>query len=322
MRTGEVFDLALRCYQRLGWTYLRLTLIPTLLCLTAYLFVTQALIPSLFLTSHANSQNAQIGEAIITVALTLFAAAPLFLIGLSWSTCVVTQLVSDTLLGNSPSATAAIATARRSIGRVFGANLYQLFFSTLGLLLSAMLLMTSGLLTQITASDNLIAGVVAVVGSFGILVGAILFLVGICRYALAPPISVLEGAGAKVAARRSVQLQKTLGYHPAGAGTVLGLIFLCGLVYLLIDGGIGSTFGMVGVRQFLNNLFAGIPSGGVFLQALRILPSFLALWTVIPFWSASITILYYERRVRLEGYDIEALAADVWRTDLQARFEL
>ncbi len=322
MRTGEMFDLALRCYQRLGWTYLRLTILPALFCLAAYLFEREIVLPSLFLTSNASNLNVQIGEAVTSVALGLFVGGPLFLMGLSWSTCVVAQLVSDTILGNVPSPAASVSTVRRAISRVFGVNLYEILIACIGFILATGLLILSGLLTRVTGNDNVIAGVVAIVGTLGEIAGVIVFLIVVARYALAPTIAIMEGVGLRESVRRSVLLQKTLGFHPSGGGTVIGLMFLSSFVFLLVVGGIGSTLELAGVSHFLNAFFSNIPFGSFLLEALRLLPTFLAIWTIVPFWAATLTILYYERRVRLEGYDIEALAADVWRTDLQARFEL
>ena len=52
---------------------------------------------------------------------------------------------------------------------------------------------------------------------------------------------------------------------------------------------------------------------------LALVPYFLSLWVVIPVWAVTVTIIYFERRVRLEGYDIEALAADVWHPEREDR---
>jgi hypothetical protein len=46
------------------------------------------------------------------------------------------------------------------------------------------------------------------------------------------------------------------------------------------------------------------------------------LWVLIPVWCTTTTILYFERRIRLEGYDIELLARDMVRSRKESRFEL
>jgi len=322
MRTGEIFDLALRCYQRLGWTYLKLTLVPALFCFAAHLFDTQVLAPSLFVTSNAGNLGVQLGEVITAIALGMFVGGPLFMLGLSWSTCVVAQLVSDTIVGNVPSPAASVAAARRSVFRVFAVNLYQTLIASTGLLVSAGLLIASGYLTKMTGNDTAVAGVVALVGTLGLVAGGIIFLVVSCRYALAPSIAVIENARVRTCVKRSVMLQSSLGYHPSGTGSVFGLMLLCGLFWLLFVGGVSTALSLSGAHHFLTNAFTNLPLGGLLLKALELAPAFLGVWTIIPFWATALTILYYERRVRLEGYDIEALAADVWRTDLQARFEL
>jgi len=78
----------------------------------------------------------------------------------------------------------------------------------------------------------------------------------------------------------------------------------------------------VGIAEQSRSL-ADWPYVGVILQkVLELFPLFLAIWIIIPVWCTTTTLLYYERRIRLEGYDILALAQEVWRADRQSRFQV
>ena len=49
----------------------------------------------------------------------------------------------------------------------------------------------------------------------------------------------------------------------------------------------------------------------VLVEGMGALPSFLALWLLVPFLSCSLVTIYFDRRVIIEGYDIEMMARDV-----------
>jgi hypothetical protein len=93
------------------------------------------------------------------------------------------------------------------------------------------------------------------------------------------------------------------------------LIFMLGLILIL---GAEALNEIVGITNW---------AGALDLRALRpiiegacdLIPIYLTLWVCVPVWAVTVTIIYYERRVRLEGYDIEALAADVWRPERENR---
>jgi hypothetical protein len=50
------------------------------------------------------------------------------------------------------------------------------------------------------------------------------------------------------------------------------------------------------------------------LRAFDLIPPFLIIWTLLPVWASVITIVYYERKIRLEGYDIDVLASEISRS--------
>jgi hypothetical protein len=132
----------------------------------------------------------------------------------------------------------------------------------------------------------------------------------------------LEGTTVREAARRSSTLLKSYGFHGSGGQTVWMLYSLLVLLWLLVGVGIGQSLELVGFPDNMRGLISGLPFSPLILEALRLVPTFLVIWTLTPVWAATTTIIYYDRRIRLEGYDIEALAEDVWRADRSRRFEL
>jgi hypothetical protein len=94
------------------------------------------------------------------------------------------------------------------------------------------------------------------------------------------------------------------------------------LLFLFVYGGITGCLSIAGYPENIRGLIGGWPFSPVLVEALGVLPYFLVIWTLMPLWAIATTIIYYDRRIRLEGYDIEALAEDVWRADRSRRFEL
>lgn len=322
MTGSEVFDVAIRIYQLMGWTFLKLTVVPSLFCLAAMTFFLRYVWPSYFVSKSPGSESAQMVEFLSTTALAFFVAIPLFLVGISYTSVVVTQLVSDYMLGNAPSGEAADAKGRQLLTKLFWLNARETALGSGGLFVSLALLALAAHIDNITGQGDATAALVLIIAWVGFFAGGIIFLVVVTRHALAPAILTLENTTISQACKRSASLLKTFGRHPSGSGNIWGLYGLLLLLWLLVGGGISMAFDMVGLEKAAGQWVSGIPFSPLIVEALALIPTFLVLWTLIPVWAASTTIVYYDRRIRLEGYDIEALSEDVWRSDRSRRFEL
>jgi hypothetical protein len=322
MTTNEIIDAAMRVYQALGWTFLKLTVVPSLFCLAAVTFFLRFVWPQYFLTERGSSESTQLMEMASTTGLALFVAAPLFVMGVSYTSVVVTQLVSEYMVGNAPSPEGADAKGRQLLTKLFWLNLREVFLASGGFLVSLGLLALAGHLGNLSDSSNAMVTAVLGLAWLGFVAGGVTFLVVITRHALAPTVMTLEGTGTSLAGKRSWALLKGFGIHLGGANAVWNLYLLLGLLWLLVYGGISGSLSLFGYPQNIEALVAGLPFAPVIVAGLGLVPMFLALWTLMPVWAATTTIIYYDRRIRLEGYDIEALAEDVWRADRSRRFEL
>lgn len=324
MSGSEVIDVAIRVYQMLGWTFLKLTVVPSLFCLAAVSFFFIYVWPSYFVTNKPGSFTGQLSEMVYTTGLALFVAAPLFVLGISYTSVIVTQLTSDYMVGNVPDGNAAEARARFLLPKLFWLNLREILLACSGILGALVILAFAGYLGtgNVTAQNDATAGVVVLLAFVGFAAGGVVFLFVVSRHSLAPVILTLENTSMKEAAKRSGYLLKTHGFHGNGTGSIFGLHLLMFCLWLLIGGGISMSFELMGIDSAIRGGLSMLPYPSFFAQALALLPSFLALWTIAPVWAAATTIIYYDRRIRLEGYDIEALAEDVWRADRSRRFDL
>lgn len=322
METTEIMDLAMRVYQTFGLVLLRAAAVPALFCFAALTFWTQFVLPSLTVTSNAGNINAQIGEAMMSISLGVAVGGPLFLIGLSYASGVTVHLVADFIGGRLPNEEGAHAGARRAIGRMFWLNVRELVQAWSGIIIAFGALAASAMLSEVLSTQSLWSIVVALVAIFGFLIGLFVLPWVMARHALAPAAIVLEGKRPGEAVRRSIDLMKGTPWTPSGFGTVILLFFVELLLLFLIWMGASTSLGLFEVFDQARALADWPLVGTLLLKALELFPLFLAVWIIIPVWCTTTTILYYERRIRLEGYDILALAQEVWRVDRQSRFEL
>jgi hypothetical protein len=314
MTSAEIMDSAVGAYQACGKMILRYTAVPTLLSLAAVAFVFSYVLPSFMHTSNAHDVKVQVGEAIFNIALGLFVAAPLFVLGLCYSGAFVTSVVSDFMVGSVPDPEAAAAKAKALVPRLVGLALLEAATSCAGLIVSAGLLIASALKN----SDELTSAL----GLMAFFVGLCTFPIVLCRHALNVPIAVIENAKPLASVKRSVQLLKAYGYQVSGYNTTVGMLILAVFLSLFIAGGINGILSLLNAEGYLESLLAGSSFHDLVIQSVQYLPWFLVIWTVVPVWCTTATILYYERRTRLEGYDIEALALDIRQHAKQNRFEL
>jgi len=322
MSTNEMMDMALKVYQRLGLTFLRLTIVPAVFCLGGLAFVTNFVLPELMLTSDTQNLGVQLGEVIAALALAVFVGGPVFLTGLSYTTAVVVQLVSNFMVGHPVDEEHAQRIAREALPRMVWVNLRVLLVSLSGVLASTALMMAGAVLERVTPESSALAGVVAVVGILGLVVGFLVFLYVVSYHALAAPVAVIERAKAKLATKRSKELLSKAGYHQPGTNTVWSLYVLIAFAALIMSGGLAIMANLLKLGEVVGSFVNDLALKRLILVLMDLIPPYLVVWTLMPVWATTITILYYERRIRLEGYDIEALAAEIPRRDHASRFDV
>ena len=130
---------------------------------------------------------------------------------------------------------------------------------------------------------------------------------------------MIEGLKPRQAAKRSRQL---LTGSPSGYDVVFQLFVLLALLVLLLALGFGISMSLLGLPEWIETSTRNTWIHDIATQAVDLSIWFLLVWTLVPVWCTTATILYYERRIRREGYDIEMLAQDVWRADRATRFEI
>jgi len=322
MNSNDVLDTGLRVYRNLGWSFLRLTTAPSVFCLSGIAFVLLYVLPSLGWTHHAGSINGQLGESATAVALALVIGGPLFLFGTSYTCALVVNLTSDYMLGHEIDATAAQRSAMAITPTLIAVAFRELLLASSGMLIAIATMGVGGYLSQFVAPDSPLAGGVVLIGGLGLFAGIIYFLHIVTVHSLVPAIAVLEKLKGKMAGRRSLYLLKNLPNLTGGTGALWNVgafMLVAGIIEWV---GFTALFQMLNIPDHLKGFFLSVPFAGVIAQAIDLIPTFLVVWTLMPVWASCVTIVYYERRIRLEGFDIEALADEIVRNRQTSRFDV
>lgn len=321
MGVGEIIDVATRAYQKLGRTILRQTAAPMLLCFSVLVFFFVFLGPTFFQTSNPDSLATQIAEAFGVLVVGCVVAVPLFFLGMAYAQGFVTRLVADFVLGNVPDERSALEGARRGLKTMFGVCV-RVFFAAFGTaIVGGLLLGLSALATDRTTSGDSWPAIVTIIATLLLIASPIMPIIAIARYSLAPVTVVLEGCPVKVGIQRGKDLMKSRPFQPGAGDTVAAVILLCTFLFFCIWGGTAMGFGLLGVSEHARNWLGAGPVGAVTQSMIVMLPVYFALWVVSPVWCATCTLLYFDRRIRLEGYDIFILEQDVRRASRKSRFQ-
>lgn len=136
----------------------------------------------------------------------------------------------------------------------------------------------------------LLSGLVTTLGLFCCLVPGILFGVW---FSMTAPVCVLEGRGGTAAMGRSRELVRGHGWR------VVGLFLLSFLVTVALTIGISILSAFVIPLMTENQVTQAVVQQGI---------SALIELGIAPLWSVSWVLLYYDLRIRKEGFDMEILA--------------
>ncbi|MBW3605130.1 MAG: glycerophosphoryl diester phosphodiesterase membrane domain-containing protein [Actinobacteria bacterium] len=133
-----------------------------------------------------------------------------------------------------------------------------------------------------------------VAGGVGVIVSAVVAIIAVVRLLLTVPAVMLERAGPVQAMRRSNTLVK------GRTGFVLGTMLVVYIVVTIVNIVLGLPFQALGAA-------VGTAVGAVVITAGSIVTSLLSNTLL----GAALVLIYFDRRVRAEGYDLSQLADEL-----------
>lgn len=309
---SEQLDLVSAIYRQLGPQICRATALPMLLAYFGLVAMQILVLPQLSFTNvRAGAGWQEQGTDIfVRILAGPIVGVPLVLLAMGYVQSVVGLITTQHLLGQTISPVRAQARTLERLKVLLGSVLAIMCMSSSIPIIGALLLVTGA------SVENQTSGEVASVLAMILLVASIVWVPGsLNNQALVPMISVCENLNVRETfARNKLLLSKfvinKVTVHGSGRelfGQVWAIFFL---IAIITGVGFSSFVGMFSIAEESGKIL-GYGSAAVIIKAfLNMLPWFLALWCAITLWSVACAVVYFDRRMRIEGLDIELLAKE------------
>jgi hypothetical protein len=321
MTVGQLYDAAFGIYRKKGWDLIRLTLVPSAFVFAVLALGYELVVRDLLTTSAVGDAIAELMELGGTLILLFGLVAPPLLVSYALMTGVVGQWVAERTMGREPTAAALWSSVLRRVlilSQVVG---LVLLHTLLPLGIALMFLVVSAL-----ASGSIAAPIVAVLGIIGLAIGPILGLFTLGRYCMAPVVALQEGLRARDAMRRAKYLTGEVviaerARIPRVDIALTGMFVVILLLQLVYWASFAIPIGSL--LDFLQTSGYAVDStlARVLYTGLSLLALYAAFALLHPVAIAFVVLTYFDRRIRIEGLDIELLAAEARRKEA-AEFEV
>lgn len=301
--TNELTETATSLFREFGAKLLGRTFLSSVYFAGAILFLYSFLVPRSFQTVNPKSVSDQMFEFVLVALLGGAAAIPLIAFGLAGVLTTSAVVVSTWIHGEDIQWNRVEQATSKHVLKVVGL-IIRVGLSILASSLAGMgLIALSGLLVKVLGTNSPWPGIVTL---FGILLtgfGLIYACVSLGPRALAVSAMVAEGLNTKEAVSRSRFLGKPRNRLEPGVpiGTALNVfIAVTFLAYI----GIGTAAGLFPIETYLERVSTSLIVKRVLMSLIEIGPLVLGVCLTLPFAGILLALSYFDRRARLEGYDI------------------
>ncbi len=276
LSTSELLDRTFHLYRNNFLLFVGITAIPQLAVLALRLGDTGHIFSPSFIGNIATT---------LVLALASFVAIEI-------SHAATVMAVSNLHLDRQTSIGSAYTSAKSSLPRVVGISLAAV---VIPILIAVPIGIILALILSAVGAGSFAVGNVAVIrltgGTMALAVLA-LALRWWLAWSLIVPVTVLEGGGLRSSMRRSKNL--TLGSRRR--------IFLVYLLIVVLSWVVGTIFQLTaGMRAFRN------PDIGGLAQILQAVGGFISTSLLGPLLTIAFTLIYYDQRVRKEGFDLQLM---------------
>ena len=310
MSTGDVIDRAVRLYRRNFTPLVAIVAVPSVIGYLTGLAFTSGY--AKLLTSVASPGSAGMeGSALLLLILGLMGQPVWFFVYVFTVTGLARVVGDNLMLGEAITFRRCFSAARQRLGDIL--LLALLMFGVLFLIgaVASVIFFAVFMIVAILVGVTATAGMppwlgVALLIIFSLLAmaaGVALFLIVAARVAFLPQVLMIEGTSAGTSLGRSISLGQGNWYR---VGAILLFTYFVSLSMLA-----ALTLPVIlGIEWFSSSSsveFVLTPAGSAIYSAFNHTANLLSL----PIWIVSFTLLYFDNRVRKEGYDMELLAREV-----------
>jgi hypothetical protein len=308
MSAGDVIDRAVRLYRRNFVPLVAVVAVPTLIgYITSLLFWFGY--SQLFAELESSRPDVS-GGAMLLMGLGML-GYPVWFFSMLMTISGLSRVIGDHVMLDAPvTFRGCFSAVRRRLGDIFLMGLLSIavfvgmyvLFSIIAFILIMLAVIIIGL-TAAAGMPNWISGtIVTIVVLAAVALGIFIILLVVSRFIFMPQIMMLEGLKAGAALGRAVRLGGGNWYKVGAIGLFTYFISLSLLAAL--------TLPMIAVMELLgvfSTEFFLTPTWNVLYTAFNQLSNLLT----VPILVLSVTLLYFDSRVRKEAYDLELLAREL-----------
>lgn len=309
----EIIDQAVRVLQLFGLRLMGASLLTSSLYYLSMVFFATFVAPTI-MGAQATGFWGQAAEIAVAGLILLFNIVPLFVIGISFGTLMTSRLAAHYMMGDRSETDSIESDAFRGIFGMAATIGVALFRTMLCVFVAIAFWLVAAMLSQTFPGNVWLDLFVVLTSAFGVLSSAVIPPIVMGNVSLAPVVYAVEGVSGTVACKRSKTLLSGQGHVPSGYGNLIGSWLLVIFVGFCLYGGLSAAFGVLGIFEWSSAMRSSGRFGPLLAGIVDTLPMFVSLWIAIPLYSSILTVLYYDRRVRMEAYDIKILAQDVLRS--------
>jgi hypothetical protein len=304
---GEVGDVAAHTYRTNFGLIGPLCLIPSLYVSTFVLVFFLLVFPRLFETDFKDDLSMQVVEFVLLLLGGISIGFAVCNIGFAKIATICQVVVEATMLDEELSREEI---ERRASKRLFPAykTLLVSVFHVVGILLITLIpLVIGGLLLPSTSDNNVIPGILAVASIIAIPLGFVLMLTRLGVGMGSVCINIAEGLNAKESLKRAKYLFGNKSKPAIRGNPALSAGFIAFAIYILLRLGFLGLLETFNVKDFLFERI-DMPILKILSNIfVNLLPEFIFIWLATPYVGMVASFFYYERRIAVEGMDIEVL---------------
>lgn len=309
LTTGEIIDLSLRIYRSIARPVLAASLPAMLLAGAGFMFLMSFVFPRI----SSPTGQAQFTESAFGIVVTIFVVIPLLLISFSQVSALTIPAASATILGGETDMRKIKAEAPGASKRMFRALLVGFLKST-GFLVSGLILFLLAAAGGGSGGNTL--GILATVSAWvALFAGLIATPLMAYRLSLTPSIAMLEDVSPKESFERSILLVKKHRNIPALLDSQVSFAFITGAAMFFLWVGVSTVLAILPLEPFLRSQLWMGAWADIVIGVIDSIPFMLTIWLVVPLWTIGTAVMYYDRRSRLEAFDISVLADDVLKVN-------
>ena len=310
MSTGDVIDRAVRLYRRNFTPLVAIVAVPSVIGYLAGLAFTSGY--AKLLTSVASPGSAGMeGSALLFLILGLMGQPVWFFVYVFTVTGLARVVGDHLMLGEAITFRRCFSAARQRLGDIvlLALLMFGVLFliGVIGSVIFFAVFMVVALVIGVTATAGmpqwLGVALLIIFSLLAVAAGIALFLIVAARVVFLPQVLMIEGMTAGSSLGRSISLGQGNWYR---VGAILLFTYFVSLSMLAAL----TLPVIVGLEWFSSSSsveFVLTPAGGAIYSAFNHTANLLSL----PIWIVSFTLLYFDNRVRKEGYDMELLAREV-----------